>query len=575
MLLLPHKALLFFLFAHLSALSQTATRPDTLSIRKLNNLAYQYWYSNLDSVEILAQEQLNLAKQINDKVGIIKAHIDFWHVHNERQLFVEAIQSGFNILREADTLNSNRYRAVAYNNIGLTYYQLSENDLAYDYLRKAMAIDSARRNQRGLASDYINLSLVYNNQEKYKEAKKYALLAYKIHLDENDHVGCSIALINASYASYQLGEEKESLEQINNALAYSIKVNDLEGQAYAYNYLVLFNKGKIAPMEEISLIQKSLRFSLELKLNELTRDNYQKLSESYAKNKDLSKSLHYLQVATHLSDSIYGVNTRVESAKLNAKYKLKKNEAEIQSLKETMRLREQSTTRQRWIFVLISGIIISFGIFLWAYQRTVNRMVIAKTEASHIRRELNYLKDQTNPHFLLNALNSLYGIALTKPAMVADKIAELSYLLHYQLKSSKLEKVNMADEIEFVKRYIDFKKSKTSQLDISFEVVGEFMGRYLPPLLFFPPIENALKYAAESDKPYVKIQWMFEPDKIILLVRNSFNMEFAGVDSTKIGIENLSKRLQLHSYKFNLNASQVENLYDLQLDLWDKEFTVA
>ncbi|MFN8889485.1 MAG: histidine kinase, partial [Cyclobacteriaceae bacterium] len=510
---LPHKALIFlFLLSHLPAFAQTHV--DSAALRKLNDQAFTYWYSNLDSVLVLAKEQLLLASQTNNKVGIIKAHIDFWHVYNERQMFVDAIQSGFGILKEADLINSSKYRAVGFSNLGLTYYQMGENEVANDYLRKAMRIDSARNNEAGLASDYVNLSLVQINKSNFKEGERYAMLAYQIHKNRNEDVGCSIALLNAAYASYQLGKKEVAIQRIEKTLEYSLKANDLEGQAYAYNYMVLFHKGMLPAREEIQLLQKSLKLCLELQLNELTRDNYQKLSESFAKINDLPQSLRYLQLSVQLSDSIYSTNKRVEAAKLNAKYQLMKNEAEIQSLKETMHLREQSNVRQRWIFALIGGIVIATGIFILAYQRTVNKMVIAKVEASHIRKELSYLKDQTNPHFLLNALNSVYGIALTKPALVADKIAELSYLLHYQLKSSRLEKVNIADEIEFVKRYIEFKKSKTNQLDLSFEVIGEFVGRYLPPLLFFPPIENALKYAAGSENPSVKIQWNFERDKI-------------------------------------------------------------
>ncbi|NOS94716.1 MAG: histidine kinase [Cyclobacteriaceae bacterium] len=578
MLPLPHKApFILLLLTHLSAFSQTHTDSDadSAALRKLNDQAYIYWYSNLDSVLILAKEQLLLATKTNNKIGIIKAHIDFWHVYNERQMFVEAIQSGFSILKEADLINSIKYRAVGFSNLGLTHYQMGENDLANEYLQKAMSIDSARNNKSGLASDYVNLSLVQISNNNFQEGERYAMLAFQIHENQKDDVGCSIALINAAYASYRLDKKEVALKRVEEVLKYSLKANDLEGQAYAYNYMVLFNNGVLPPREEIRLLQKSLNLCLELHLNELTRDNYQKLSESFSRINDLPQSLHYLQLSIQLSDSIYSTNKRVEAAKLNAKYKLKKNEIEIQSLKETMLLKEQSAARQRWIFVLVFAIVIAIGLFVWAYQRTVNKMVIAKAEASHIRRELNYLKDQTNPHFLLNALNSLYGVALTKPAMVPDKIAELSYLLHYQLKSSRLEKVNMAEEIEFVKRYIEFKKAKTNQLDLSFEVIGEFVGRYLPPLLFFPPIENALKYAAEADSPYVHIQWKFEPDKIILLVRNNFNLEFAGVQGTKIGIENLNKRLELYNYKFDLNVSQVENFYNLQLNLWDNELTVA
>jgi hypothetical protein len=114
------KKLLFFItLAPILALSKENSSIDTLSIRRLNDLAFQNWYSNLDTVLVLASQQLQLASSIEDKIGIIKAHIDFWHVYNERQLFVEAIRAGVETLRCADDMKSNKYRAVAFSNLGL------------------------------------------------------------------------------------------------------------------------------------------------------------------------------------------------------------------------------------------------------------------------------------------------------------------------------------------------------------------------------------------------------------------------------------------------------------------------
>lgn len=532
-----------------------------------------HWYSNLDTVLVLAKQQLKLSNSINDKVGIIKAHIDYWHVYNEQQLFVEAIQAGIEILRGADGLDSDKYRAVALSNLGLTYYQMGENNLAVDYFQKAMKIDSLRGDIRGLASDYNNLSLAYFSQGKFRSALQYSLEAFSIHDSLKNEVGCAIAKLNAANSYSRLGQKTEAQKNIQEALNYSLRSNDKEGQAYAYNYMVMFSEGKLSPRQEIDLVQKSLDISRQLGLSELTRDNYQRLSYSYEKMNQLAKALYYQRVSTNLSDTLYSTNKRVEAAKLNARYQLEKNEMEILSLKESMKFKEQSAIRQKWIFVLVAFFALAIASFIWIYQRTASKVRFANMEAAHMRKELSYLKEQTNPHFLLNALNSLYGISLTKPNLVAEKISELSYLLHYQLSSTKMETVDLNDEINFTKRYIEFKKSKIHQLNVNLEVVGDFSERFLPPLLFFPLIENALKYSAETDKPFVSIRWQIETDRIVLMVFNNFDLASSASGGTKIGIENLTKRLNLYHYNFDLQTGKTEELYKVQLHLWDRGVT--
>ena len=85
----------------------------------------------------------------------------------------------------------------------------------------------------------------------------------------------------------------------------------------------------------------------------------------------------------------------------------------------------------------------------------------AEKEKLQKENELNYLKEQVNPHFLFNSLNSIYSLARQQSPETPNLVMQLSELLRYQLESSKKDTVLLKEELEFIENYLLLRRKKT------------------------------------------------------------------------------------------------------------------
>ncbi|MEY4933780.1 MAG: hypothetical protein RIS64_139 [Bacteroidota bacterium] len=199
----------------------------------------------------------------------------------------------------------------------------------------------------------------------------------------------------------------------------------------------------------------------------------------------------------------------------------------------------------------------------------VQNVVQTKIKLLHREAELTFLKQQLSPHFLLNAINNLYGTALVSPEIITDKILELSDLLRYQIEATTKETVCVTDEMDFIENYINYTNYKTNDLQITNIVEGEEQLFRLPPLLFLPLIENAIKYSAEVEHPIIDIAWHFEPENLVFCIKNSYLSQDSAIKGTKVGLENLKKRLEILNVKHALTINtDTLNVYKIELKLW-------
>jgi sensor histidine kinase YesM len=216
-----------------------------------------------------------------------------------------------------------------------------------------------------------------------------------------------------------------------------------------------------------------------------------------------------------------------------------------------------------------SILFISSAIFL-AHTGIQSSIVKNKIKLLQKDSELIFLKQQLSPHFLYNALNNLYGTALSAPELVADKIVELSALLRYQVEATSKNFVSINEERTFLENYINYQVYKTNNLAISNTTVGEIRNFQVPPLLFLPLFENAIKFAGETEKAFVNIVWTFGRNSVSFCIENSFLESASKLNGTKTGLENLRKRLDLLNIKNKLTTGQqVQNLYKSELVLWE------
>lgn len=206
--------------------------------------------------------------------------------------------------------------------------------------------------------------------------------------------------------------------------------------------------------------------------------------------------------------------------------------------------------------------------FYYTHKNILERNLLFKTKLIERDEEIQHLKAQLNPHFLFNALNNLYGSSLTDPSETPDKILELSELLRYQIEFSKKEKVSLEDEIEFIRKYLNYEQNRNPKLKIDFKTDVFSSQVYLSPMLVMPFIENAIKYSAHTDKPFFFMTIRADKKRLLFKMKNNFTREVRKFSGTNTGISNTKKRLELtYHNKHELIINDANDIYTVELSI--------
>ncbi len=217
------------------------------------------------------------------------------------------------------------------------------------------------------------------------------------------------------------------------------------------------------------------------------------------------------------------------------------------------------------------GSILFFGFFLHIndhqkLRRTAQQLRIEKQEA-----ELNYLKSQTNPHFLFNTLNNIYSLARDKSDLAPESILKLSKMLRYMLYETSGAFVAIEQELKIIGDYIDLEKLRyDDSLLVNFNYDVEDMKQALPPLLLIPLVENAFKHGVSETRsqPFVDIHLSVKQRQLAFFVKNSTEMSSEeGPVKENIGLSNLRRQLELLYTDYSLSVEQKENVFSATLKI--------
>jgi len=199
------------------------------------------------------------------------------------------------------------------------------------------------------------------------------------------------------------------------------------------------------------------------------------------------------------------------------------------------------------ILIIVSPVAFTTGFKLfmnWYYSRQeAEQLKQEKKEA-----ELKFLKSQTNPHFLFNSLNSIYGLALDKSNKTPELILKLSNILSYTLYESNSKLVELEKEIELIENIIDLEKERFGKrVDISFNREGSFRNYRLPPLILIPLVENAFKHGVkdEVNKGKILIKVSIIDNTLRFCIENTVPEKPEESNVGGLGLKNVSRRLDL------------------------------
>lgn len=187
---------------------------------------------------------------------------------------------------------------------------------------------------------------------------------------------------------------------------------------------------------------------------------------------------------------------------------------------------------------------------------------MAELERQNIETQMEYLKYQISPHFLMNTLNNIHAMIDFDSEMAKKSVMDLSRMLRYVLYDSTERSTTLEKEVEFLHNYIELMRIRYIDeviINLSAPSTIECRKVSLPPLLLIVLIENAFKHGISyNHRSFIDIELTIKRDMLCCTVANSQHNTH-GTARSGIGMSNLQKRLQLlYGNQYTLKVDNAE-----------------
>lgn len=216
------------------------------------------------------------------------------------------------------------------------------------------------------------------------------------------------------------------------------------------------------------------------------------------------------------------------------------------------------------LMVEVRGILINLVFYMFLnllqqnYENQYVSMELERFRNDNLSAQYDLLKQQVNPHFLFNSLNTLKAMVESRDEQSVEFILKLANFYRYTLESRKLDLIRVREEMEILNAYLFLQKARFDDGFIFNSVLDDqVLDTLIPPFTLQLLIENCLKHNIVSVQKPLHINIYQQGDKIV--VENRVQLKVNVENSLGVGLKNIELKYS------HLLDKQVEVLNDQQL----------
>jgi two-component system, LytTR family, sensor kinase len=199
---------------------------------------------------------------------------------------------------------------------------------------------------------------------------------------------------------------------------------------------------------------------------------------------------------------------------------------------------------------LVLGVV-TMTVILWYnwQEQQINEQRKSDAEKLAKEAELFKLRQQLQPHFLFNSLNSINALIGTRPEEARKMVQQLSDFLRGTIKKEETQWVNLLEELQYLQLYLDIEKVRFgNRLATEITIDKETSAMKLPALLLQPIVENAIKFGLydTTGETVIRLTTGKKENELIIKVSNPFDPETSSPkQGTGFGLKSVQRRLYL------------------------------
>ncbi|WP_418510604.1 tetratricopeptide repeat protein [Corallibacter sp.] len=463
--------------------------------------------------------------------------------------------------------------AVSQNSMGNIYLALKQYDLAIRLFQKSLTIEVGSDNKLGLAINYHNIGYAQEAKGLLKSALNNYQRSLKYNNDINSEIGRVICYNSIAGIYIKQGRNKKALPLINSALKKALNINDQYYIATSYLNLGLVN----LKLNNLKNVEKNLNTALNIaekyNLKSSKIETYKTLSEYNNEVGNYKEALNYYKKHIELDNTLTNERNLQYVNDLIIKYESEKKNNQIKALANENELVKIRLAQNKRVLILCLVGIALIGAILFILHRQHQ----LRNEKKIITLEQEMLRNQMNPHFIFNSLNSikLYIINNEKENAVYY-LNKFSKLIRKILIASTEKEISLENELETMTLYMNIENIRFSN-KIHYNVIIDenvsLSNIKVPSLILQPFLENALWHglSSKNGEKKISLQVSKNPNKYVTISitdngigrvasqkiksQSKLQRKSVGLNITKARLDNFSK---------NLNAQysiQIEDLY--------------
>jgi LytS/YehU family sensor histidine kinase len=203
-------------------------------------------------------------------------------------------------------------------------------------------------------------------------------------------------------------------------------------------------------------------------------------------------------------------------------------------------------------------------------------------EKENLETELNFLKNQFNPHFLFNTINSIFFLIHKNPDKASVSLAKFSELLRYQLYECNDRQIPLNREVVYLENSIELEKLRlNNNVKVNFQVSQALSAHLgIAPFILMTFVENAFKHVSKHpDQPnWITIKLNIVQEQLDFFIGNSTSYDtYKPMTAYNgIGLKNVQRRLDLiYPERYELDIHRHQNSYEVKLRLQLSELVVS
>jgi sensor histidine kinase YesM len=567
---------------------------DTAKITLLKSLSKLYIYKDARQAIQYAQQAIHLSEKLEmpvDAMIYVNIARAYGRIPNNEKALASLKTALAVATEQKDTLDM----AWVHQAAGIHYYNLRNVPSALYEFDKAIEYGQILNDRKILADAWFGKALAFNTFEEFK-GMNHALQQYLAFADYNSEqrkISDAYRLTGTYYRSINQFQQAIDANQQSYDIAASISDSLLMGAAL--NHMAWYNYEMGNLDKSLEIYRQNIRFYKNDGNNALANvygnigniyrdwerypeaiDNYNKSIELAKKNRDLynlswlyedvsklyertgdyRRAYENQVLASLYGDSLATATYQQSLASARAQYEADKTAKEL----ELLSLKLQ---RNRLLFWVLAG---GFALIAAVAALLINRYRFRSRQRleamNHTISELNQtnLRQQMNPHFIFNTLNSIQYYVFQNDKMASNNyMTKFASLIRKTLENSQHTEISIKEELDTLRLYLELEELRfKAKFDWTIRVDEEIdtLAFKIPTMLIQPYVENALTHGLmnkENGKGFLHVNLQMHDEHILCTVEDN-------------GIGRI-KAMEIKQQKNNNHQSMGTNITESRLKL--------